>query len=278
MPDSLIAASEEIVRKADYDRYLAALFATQALRRQLITLYAFNYELAKTAESVSQPIAGQIRLQWWRDRIAELYGGADLDHRLANALGEIIAEHDLPRELFDELIDARENDLEEAPFDDMASLETYADATSGNLMRLAARILDAGAGLDQDAGRLGIAYGLTGLCRALPYQAARRHLILPRDRVAELRISIEDLFSGKADPGLSILIAELAQNARTHFHAGAGKRVSRKILPALLPGALVPLYLRGLTRPGFDPFRDPADVPVHRRQLAMLRAMIRSRI
>jgi phytoene/squalene synthetase len=278
MADSFSASLQETVRKADYDRYLAALFAPQALRGPLITLYAFNYEVAKTAESVSQPIAGQIRLQWWRDRIAELYGGADLDHRLANALGEIIAEHDLPRELFDELIDARENDLEEAPFDDVASLEAYADATSGNIMRLAGRVLGAGDALDQDAGRLGVAYALTGLCRALPYHAARRRLLLPRDRVLELGISIEDVFSGKAGPSLSLLIAELAENARTHFRAGTERRVSRKILPALLPGALVPLYLRALMRPGFEPFRDPTDVAVHRRQLAMLRAMIRCQI
>src|SRR3977135_1287140 len=160
MADSFIASLEEIVRKADYDRYLSSLFAPQALRRHLITLYAFNHEVAKTAESVSQPIAGQIRLQWWRDRIAELYAGADLDHMLANALGEIIAEHDLPRELFDDLIDARENDLEDAPFDDVARLEAYADATSGNLMRLAARVLGAGDSLDRPAGRLGIAYAV----------------------------------------------------------------------------------------------------------------------
>jgi phytoene synthase len=278
MADSFIASLEEIVRKADYDRYLSSLFAPQALLGHLLTLYAFNHDVAKTAESVSQPIAGQIRLQWWRDRIAELYGGADLDHRLANALGEVIAEHDLPRELFDDLIDARENDLEEAPFDDVASLEAYADATSGNLMRLAARVLGAGDSLDRPAGQLGVAYALTGLGRALPYHAARRRLMLPRDRVAEFGLSIEDLFSGVADPGLPVLIAELAQAARTHFRAVAEGRVSRKILPALLPGALVPLYLRVLTRPGFDPFRDPTDVAVHRRQLAMLRAMIRSRI
>src|SRR3979490_860747 len=129
MPDSFIASLEEIVRKADYDRYLSSLFAPQALRGHLITLYAFNHEVAKTAESVSQPIAGQIRLQWWRDRIAELYGGADLDHRLANALGEVIAEHDLPRKLFGDLIDAPETRIPASPLDVAASLEAYAEAT-----------------------------------------------------------------------------------------------------------------------------------------------------
>src|SRR3979409_2051144 len=107
MADSFSASLQETVRKADYDRYLAALFAPQALRGPLITLYAFNYEVAKTAESVSQPIAGQIRLQWWRDRIAELYGGAALDHRLANALGGEIAPDDLPPAVVGELVVAR---------------------------------------------------------------------------------------------------------------------------------------------------------------------------
>ena len=62
--------------RVDFDRYLSSLFApAAAAARSLNVLYAFNYEVAKTAETVSQPIAGQIRLQWWRDRIAELYRG-----------------------------------------------------------------------------------------------------------------------------------------------------------------------------------------------------------
>ena len=139
---------EETVRSADYDRYVAALFAPANLRPHLFALYAFNYEIAKTAETVSQPIAGQIRLQWWRDAMGELCAGKTRDHPVVRALGEAMREHDLPQVLFDGMIDAREMDLEEMPFPDMANLEAYADATSGNVMRLAARILGAGDRLD----------------------------------------------------------------------------------------------------------------------------------
>src|SRR5215510_15812297 len=119
---------DDFVRRVDPDRYLSSLFAPHALRTELNVLYAFNYEVAKTAETVSQPIAGQIRLQWWRDRIAELYRGAVIDHPLVEALSRVIAAHDLPRGLFDALIDAREYDLEEAPFPTLATLKEYADA------------------------------------------------------------------------------------------------------------------------------------------------------
>jgi phytoene synthase len=180
--------------------------------------------------------------------------------------------------LFDELIDHRELDLEEAPFPTLESLEAYANATSGNVMRLAARILGAGDTLDSHARGLGIAYALTGLCRALPHHAVRRRLMLPADRLAASGVSIEDVFSGTAGPRLRPLIEDMSAHVRSRLSAHGNERISRSVLPALLPAAVVPLYLRALTRSGFDAFRDSTDVGAHRRQLAMLGAMIRRRI
>jgi phytoene synthase len=272
------ASWDEFVRGVDFDRYLSSLFAPAALRPQLNVLYAFNYEVAKTAETVRQPIAGQIRLQWWRDRISELYRGAAIDHRLSEALGEVIAAHHLPRELFDALIEAHERDLEEAPFATLAKFEAYADTTSGHIMRLAARILGAGEDLDAPARELGIAYAITGLCRSLPYHAARRRLMLPADQVAALGISIEDVFAGTAGGPIRRLIHDLSAVALTRLRTAARPHIARSVLPALLPAAVVPLYLKVLTKPGFDVYRDTTEIGAHRRQLAMLGAMIRGRI
>ena len=52
------------------------------------------------------------------------------------------------------------------PFADDATRDAYLDATSGNLMRLAARILGAGDAHDDLAREAGIAYGLAGLLRS----------------------------------------------------------------------------------------------------------------
>jgi phytoene synthase len=265
---------EALVRKADYDRYLAALFAPPELRQYLFTLYAFNYEVAKTAETVTQPMLGHIRLQWWRDSIEELYGGKQRDHEVVQALGETLRACDLPRALFDSLIDARENDLEDMPFAGIASLEGYADKTSGHVMRLAARVLGADDGLDPAAREAGIAYALAGLLRALPYHAGRRRLMLPMDLLNAAGLSPENLFAGEASAALSAVIVQIANTARAHLGAARAMDVSRRFLPALLPATLTPLYGKALTRSGFNPFRDIVEVPVYRRQLAMLRAMI----
>src|SRR6185436_16825260 len=47
---------EELVARADADRYVAALFVSPARRRGLIALYAFNYEVARIREIVHEPM------------------------------------------------------------------------------------------------------------------------------------------------------------------------------------------------------------------------------
>ncbi len=273
-----LPSCEETIRKSDYDRYAATVFAPQSVRRHLFALYAFNYEIAKMGETVSEALAGQIRLQWWRDAIEELRARKTSEHPVVLALEEALRAYDLPQALFDQMIDAREWDLDEMPFQDMTSLEDYADATSGNVMRLAARILDAGERLDAAAREAGIAYAIAGLLRAMPYRAAKRRLVLPVATLRAAGVSPDDVFAGKASGALTAVFAEMAEAARLHLGAAREMPTPRKYLPALLPAVLVPLYLKPVTKAGFDPFREIVEVPIYRRQLAMLRASLRARL
>jgi phytoene synthase len=283
VPANHFTACESLVREVDYDRYLATLFAPADARPYLFALYAFNHEIARTAESVSQPVMGQIRLQWWREAVGEIYAGRFRDHEVVRALSQTVHARAIPQALLETMIDARENDLDEAPFSDWASLEAYADATSGHVMRLAARILGAGEpgldpGLSDAAREAGIAYALAGLLRALPFHAARRRLMLPAEALRAVSLSQEQILSGIVNANVTALIAVVAGRAREHLGIAHQTLVPRAFLPALLPASIVPLYLKMLTRPSFNPFRHPTDIPVHRRQLAMLRAMLRRRL
>src|SRR5208282_2178696 len=62
-----------LVRRHDRDRFQTALFAPAARREALFALYAFNCEIARVRERVTQPTLGQIRLQWWREAIETAY-------------------------------------------------------------------------------------------------------------------------------------------------------------------------------------------------------------
>src|SRR6516165_11018485 len=113
-----------IVQRHDRDRFQTVLFAPAARREALFALYAFNYEIARARESVTEPMLGRIRLQWWRESIAAAFeGGGIRQHPVVEAITATIREFGLTRDHFDRLIDARETDLaDEAPAS-LAALE-----------------------------------------------------------------------------------------------------------------------------------------------------------
>src|SRR5882724_1426131 len=126
----------------DHDRYLTTLFAPAARRGGLVALYAFNLEVAKTREVVREPMLGQIRLQWWREAIDEIYGGGRVRrHEVVQPLADAVRRFDLTRYHFDRLLDGRAADLDEAPPASLAALESYAEATSSRLIYLALETL-----------------------------------------------------------------------------------------------------------------------------------------
>ena len=122
-------------RRHDPDRYLCALLAPADRRDTLIALTVFNHELARVPEVVSQPLAGMIRLQWWRDAIDELVRGEDPRRQpVVEAMAEALAEGRVAPRMLHALIDAREPALER-PAPDLGWLEAYAMGTSGELAR-----------------------------------------------------------------------------------------------------------------------------------------------
>ena len=138
---ALLSFAAEQVRRLDRDRFGTVLFAPAAKREALFALYAFNSEVAQIRELVREPLLGRIRLQWWRDSLEELREGKAVAHPVADALGAIFAAHSLPKEPFERLFSAREQDLEGVPPEDLPALEAYAEGVSGSINILALEIL-----------------------------------------------------------------------------------------------------------------------------------------
>jgi phytoene synthase len=266
------------VRRFDPDRYFSALFAPNELRTHLMTLYAFNHEVARVAETVRQPLMGEIRLEWWRETLQGARDGAPRNHELARALAELLATHKLPFALLDAILDARAFDSSDETFADWTALEAYCDATSGNLIRLATRILGGGDECDAAAREAGIAYAMSGLIRALPFHAARHKVYLPQDLLAAVGLSPSQIMTGNFDLKVKAAVVQTALKARGHWEAARKLRVRRALLPAFLPAALVPVYLKRALRKAFDPLKNTGDVPQHRKQMTLLAAALRRRI
>ena len=249
----------------------------RAQRPLLFALYAFNHEIARIAEAVREPMMAEIRLQWWREAVEGARDGSPRAHPVAEALAELFARTDAAgggAAGADRCAGARWRATE--TFADLAALEAYADATSGGLMRLAARVLGAGDALDPLARAAGIGFGLTGLLRAVPFHAARRKLYLPLDMVAAEGLSSDEIFAGRESAKLKAVMARVADHAREHLTAARTfAKPGGKALAAVLPAATAFATLKVMAKPGFDPFVTPAELPVWRRQVSLLGASLR---
>ena len=241
------------VRRYDRDRFVTALFASPERREDLFTLYAFNTEIARIRETVSEPMLGQIRLQWWRDTLDCLCRGDATHHPLADELSGLIRRQSLPRPLFDRLIEARELDMQDQPPESLAHLKLYVEDSSAGLTELAALVLGGEDAATQEAARhVGQAWGLVGLLRAHPFAIKARRLYLP---VKEKGLDVEDVLAGEASPGLIELSEQIARTAAHHLAEARKLRrqVSRAAIPALLPAKLADFYLVRLKKARFDP-------------------------
>ena len=252
-PLSPVAA---LVRRHDRDRYQTVLFAPAARREALFALYAFNYEIARVRERVSQPTLGRIRLEWWRENVAAAYGGGPRRYPVVEALTAAIRQCGLDRVHFERLLDARESDFDEEPPADLAALEAYAEGTSSRLIYLALQALGADDAAAVAAGcHIGIAYALSGLMRALPLLAAAGRPIIPAEIAVRYGLDPGD---ARGTPELRGAVAEIAAAARTRLGAARalGGSIARTALPALLPAVIAARALRRLEWANYDPF-DP---------------------
>jgi phytoene synthase len=101
------------VRAVDRDRFLAALFAPEPQRRDLLALLAFDHELGRTRTVTREPMMARIRLQWWREAVAEAAGDAQPRAQpIVESLSETVRRHGLAAQDLVALIDAREEEID----------------------------------------------------------------------------------------------------------------------------------------------------------------------
>jgi phytoene synthase len=254
--ESLTTDGLELLRRFDRDRFLTALFAPPALRAALLALYAFNLEVARVGELVSEPMIGEIRLAWWREAVEDIYQGKPARHGVLETLSQSIPR--LPRALFDRLIDARVRTLEETSFATLDDLLAFAGDSSSTLAELALRLLlgEVKEEALAAARQVGMAWALAGILRAIPYHAHQGRVLLPGDLLGQHGVDPQDILQGRSTAGLREVVCLLHGAAAEALLKARALRpyVPRAGVPALLLAPLASGYLRALKGAGFDPF------------------------
>jgi phytoene synthase len=267
---------EALVRTADKDSYLAALFAPAEARPHLHALHAFACEIARVRAVAREPLPGEIRLQWWRDMLnGEAWGDASANP-VSAALIDTVARCDLPKDRLIAFIDAHAFDLYDDAMTSLADLDAYAEHTSGALFAAAAQILGGKAGAEASMGAAapaGIAWGVAERLRRFPRDVARRQMFVPLDLLAQHGVTRGEVEARRNAAGLQTALAALRDHARAAFacFAAAAPDIPESCAPAFLLAALTPQLLTRLDRAAADPFTE-VEVPPWRRQWALWRA------
>ena len=208
-------ACAALVEKADPLRFRARMAAPVPARRVLFPLYAFNVEVARAPWVTQEPMIAEMRLQWWRDAMEEIGQGGNIRrHEVVDALAGVVDAEGA--RCLDGLIAARRWDIYKDTFENPQHFADYIDATSGNLMWTAARLL----GEAQETVVRDFAYGvgIANFLQAIPALEAQGRKPMVDGRVDAVRALARD--------GL----------ARLDRAARARRQVSRSAAPALVAG------------------------------------------
>ena len=125
---------EAELKARDRDRWLACLYAPASARPGLIALMALDLELAQLVVTTTEPMLGEIRLAWWRERLEELDAGKVPAQPLLAALKA----HVLPAVRGAELAGLEDRWIDMLGHDGVTQAHV---AGGGTLFALAARLL-----------------------------------------------------------------------------------------------------------------------------------------
>ena len=259
------------LREADRSAYLSVLLAPAEKRDDLAALSLYGVELARIPLTVTEPAAGEIRLQWWAEVAGGQRDGEGRGHPVGAAILDAIERHELPREPLVAMAEARSRDLYHDPMLDRDEFEAYSGATASVPIQAACRVLDpdaAHASADA-AGHAGVYATVIDRLSTLARDRASGRSFLPEDVMLKAWVTPDEL----TDPGFGTgeggerramelvgVILDFADDHLSMYRAAAQH----------LPGTLVPAFAsvearrvteRSIRRMGAELLRGP---PPHR--------------
>ena len=261
------------LREADSAQFFATLFIPEDKRPAVMALRAFATEMARIPWLVSEPMLGEIRLQWWHEVLAGERGGEAVANPLAAALVQTVETYNLPVAALQGLIAARVEDLYADPPPTLNDLEGRLGECHSVPYRLAAMILSqqASAAVADVAGHGGVAEGLADLLARWPLLLRRGRVMIPQDVMAPYDLTRESVLAGTAPDATRRALGHLAALAQKHRVQAAASLagLNASEAPAFLPLTLVEPLLSRVERTMLD---GVASLPQWRVQFDLWRA------
>jgi phytoene synthase len=246
------------LKQADPERYFTCLFVPPQHRAALAALYAFNLDIIRTRELVSEPMIGEIRLKWWRDALSGNSEGDALAHPIAGPLLKAISDYHIPVTALLNMIDAHIFDLYDDPMPSFYALEAYCGETFSALFQLSLLILSDGRSYPaaQLCGYAGVAFGITALLKAFPWHTAQGKIYLPNDVLREHNVTQDEILKRQSSDSIKAVLQVMRSIVLYHLNRARSElaRLPEELFPAFIPLASIDPVLWAMEKRKYDPF------------------------
>jgi phytoene synthase len=254
-----LSHSRALTKKSASNLALAFILLPREQRDAMAALYAFCRAVDDVADEDAAPVADRRReLAAWREDIRRACENREPRFVLNQEFRPVIQKFRLPFELFDELIQGCEMDLEKLRYDSFAELELYCYRVASVVGLLSLEIFGYKNPACRDyAVNLGQALQLTNILRDVKNDAARGRIYLPLSALRQFHVSEESILSGRCSSGYVALAESVAARARDFF--GRARRTlppedRQSMIAAELMGCVYWRLLRKLERNQFNVF------------------------
>lgn len=256
----------------------AALLLPARVRRPATALYAFC-RMADDAVDLAEDRGAVAAL---RQRLADAYRGRPFDSPVDRAFARMAAEHDLPRELMDALIEGFAWDAEGKRYATIADLCAYGARVAGTVGAMMTVLMGA---RDADtlarACDLGVAMQLTNIARDVGEDARNGRLYLPSTWLEEAHVDgARFLRDPRPSPQIAAVVARLlryAEGLYTRSDAGIGM-LPRDCRSSIRAARLIYAEIgREIEAARFDSVSRRAVVPARRKVWLLLRSFFARR-
>ena len=202
-------------------------FLSVEKRNAITVLYAFCRELDDVVDGCTDPNVAQITLNWWRSDLEKVFNNEMPEHPVHQALKDIRASFDLPKNEFEALIDGMQMDLEQARYGSFDELKLYCYRVAGVVGRLIARILGfSNPKTLEYADKMGLALQLTNIIRDVGEDARQGRIYLPIEEMQKFDVPANVIMQCKPTDNFAKLMQFQVNRARETY------REAMSLLPA----------------------------------------------
>lgn len=229
-------------------------FLSVEKRNAITVLYAFCRELDDVVDGCTDPNVAQITLNWWRSDLEKVFNNEMPEHPVHQALKDIRASFDLPKNEFEALIDGMQMDLEQARYGSFDELKLYCHRVAGVVGSLIARILGfSNPKTLEYADKMGLALQLTNIIRDVGEDARQGRIYLPIEEMQKFDVPANVIMQCKPTDNFAKLMQFQVDRARETYREAmlllpAADKKSQKV--GLIMAAIYYALLNEIDRDG----------------------------